>query len=420
MPTTTIIAIGDELAEGRIRDANSHFLARELLPTGATIRHILVVPDSLDHLVEILKSALEQSNLVLTTGGLGPTDLDLTREAVTLVTQRETVIDPVALETVRGVFRERGVTLIPEWAPRLARIPAGALALINPKGLATGFVLDFKGATLACLPGEPDQVRALWHEALKQDLARRFNLKNNILTHTLQVATGEPAIVKNLDPWLSGKIDPRVNISVRSRYGVVSVDFKVKADDLQERIAIMDNALVGIRKKLGDAVFGDNDDTLENALVALLIKEQMTISTAEASTGGAVSSAIINVPGVSQVFLEGIICYSNESKTSLLGVPSEFFRMYGSVSESVAMAMATGVRALADSDVGLAITGILGPGGGTNDKPVGLTWIACDVQGSITTSSMVLTGNRRTIKEWSTRSAINFARLSILRYSGAF
>ena len=353
-------------------------------------------------------------------GGLGPTDLNHTREAVLAVTGFQTTIDPVALETIRSVFRDRGVSPMPDWAPRLARIPQGALALINPRGLATGFVLETRRGVLACLPGESEQARALWTEYLEPDLIRRFNLENNILTHTLQVATGEPALVKALDDWISGKADPRVKVAIRSLPGAMSVDFHVRATDLSERTAAMDRALADARKRLGDAVFGDGEDTIEDALLRVLVERGLTIAVAESSTGGAVCSRIINVPGASRAFLEGMVCYSNESKITRLEVPSEFLKMYGAVSESVALAMATGIRNVVGSDVGLAVTGILGPSGFTPDKPVGSTWIACDVEGALTTSSMTLSGGRRSMKRWAARAAINFARLSVLRSGGAF
>jgi nicotinamide-nucleotide amidase len=420
MLKTTIIAIGDELAEGRLTDSNSPFIAGRLLTYGITIRGIAIVPDTLDELTKAIDCALAESDIVITTGGLGPTGTNNTREAVCAVTGLETTIDSIALETVRSVFKGRGVTPMPEWAPRLARIPHGALALINPRGLATGFILDTSHGVLASLPGEPDQVKALFTESLEPDLTRRFNLENNILTHTLQIATGEPALVKALDDYLSGKADPRVKVSIRSKPGVMSVDFHVKAGNPSERSSAMEKALTDTRKRLGDAVFGDGEDTIEDALIRVLAERELKIAVAESSTGGAVCSRLVNVPGASKAFLEGMVCYSYDSKVSRLEVPSEFLKMYGAVSESVAMAMASGIRTVAGSDVGLAVTGILGPSGGSPDKPVGTTWIACDVDGALTTSSMILSGGRRSMKRWAARAAINFARLSVLRSGGAF
>jgi nicotinamide-nucleotide amidase len=420
MLKTTIIAIGDELVEGRISDANSPLIAGHLLPFGITIRSIMTIPDDLDELTKALSCALTDSDIVITTGGLGPTEVNHTLEAVSAVTGVGTVIDSVALETIRSVFKDRGVTPMPDWAPRLARIPQGALALINPRGLAAGFVMQTQKGVLACLPGEHEQVKALWAEFLEPDLIRRFNLENNILTHTLQVATGEPALVKALDDWISGKADPRVKVTVRSLPGVMSVDFLVRAADLFERKDAMGKALADTRKRLGDAVFGEGEDSIEDGLVRVLMERGLKIAIAESSTGGAVSSRIVNVPGASKAFLEGMVCYSNDSKIARLEVPSEFLKMYGAVSESVAMAMASGIRNVAGSDVGLAVTGILGPAGFTPDKPVGTTWIACDVEGALTTSSMTLSGSRRSMKRWAARAAINFARLSVLRSGGAF
>jgi nicotinamide-nucleotide amidase len=260
----------------------------------------------------------------------------------------------------------------------------------------------------------------MWSESLEPDLKRRFNLRSDILTRTLQVATGEPALVKLLDDWLSGKVEPKMKVTVRSNPGVMSVDLRAEAPGIEEREQIMEFALRDIRKRLGDAIFGEGEDRVEDALIQVLVERGLTIAVAESSTGGAVSSRLINVPGASRAFLEGMVCYSNESKISRLSVPSEFIKMYGVVSESVAMAMAAGMRVVAGSDVGLAVTGILGPSGGSPEKPLGTTWIACDILGAMTTSSMMISGGRRTVKRWASRSAINFARLSVLRSGGAF
>jgi nicotinamide-nucleotide amidase len=420
MLKTTIIAIGDELADGRVQDENSPFIARQFIPYGVVIRRMMIVPDDLEELKKALGAAVDKSDLVITTGGMGPTQVDLTRDAVCGVTGIETVIDPVALETVKGIFRDRGVSPIPDWAPRLARIPRGSLALINPCGLATGFIMRAGNASLACLPGEPDQVKCLWTESLEPDLVRRFSLTRNVLAHTLQAATGEPAAVKALADWIAGKVDPRVKVSIRPKPGVTAIDIRAEASDPAERAAAMEKALTDVRRRLSDAVFGEGDDLIEDALVRTLIERGLTIAVAESSTGGAIASRIVNVPGAGKAFLEGMVCYSDESKIARLAVPSDFFRMYGSVSESVSIAMATGIRILAGADVGLAVTGILGPTGGTPDKPIGTTWIACDVDGALTTSYMQIAGGRRTVKRWAARAAINFARLSILRSGGAF
>jgi nicotinamide-nucleotide amidase len=420
MLRATIIAIGDELVDGRVQDENSRFLAGSISAYGVRIEEIVAIPDNLEIIRRTLESALRETDIVITSSGLGPTGVDLTRDAVAAVTGIDTVIDPIVLEKIRANFKERGVMSLPEWAPTLARIPRGALALINPRGLAPGFVVQTGGATLACLPGEPEQVKAMWSESLEPDLKRRFNLQSDILTRTLQVATGEPALVKLLDDWLSGKVEPKMKVTVRSNPGVMSVDLRAEASGIDEREQIMEFALRDIRKRLGDAIFGEGDDRVEDALIRVLVERGLTIAVAESSTGGAVSSRLVNVPGASRAFLEGMVCYSNESKIQRLGVPSEFIRMYGAVSESVAMAMAAGIRVVAGSDVGLAVTGLLGPSGGSPEKPVGTTWIACDILGAMSTSSMIISGGRRTVKRWASRSAINFARLSVLRSGGAF
>lgn len=403
-----------------VQDENSGYLAANLMQYGVQIRRILTVPDEIQELKSEITRAVEQSDLVITTGGLGPSQSDVTRESLCSALATDTVIDSIALEALRSKFTQRGVAPMPEWASKLARIPRGAEAILNSQGLASGIFIKINSKVVASLPGEPEEVKSIWTESLKHRLVEHFGLKESVHTLSLQAATGEPSIIKTLDEWISGKADPRVKLTIIPKPGVMTINLMVDSADQEEGLNILQASALEIRKRLGASVFGEGEDTVEDALVRVLAEQNLTISVAESSTGGAICSRIVNVPGASAVFIEGFVCYSNESKIARLNVPSEFIRMYGAVSESVVMAMASGVRAVTGSDVGLAVTGILGPTGGTDAKPVGTTWIACDVEGALTTLHMQLAGNRRSIKRWAARAAINFARLSVLRSAGAF
>jgi nicotinamide-nucleotide amidase len=375
-----IVTIGDELLLGFTVDTNSGFLGRELASLGVTVARHTTCGDDIGVIVQTLREAVNRTGAVITTGGLGPTADDMTVEAVAKLFDRELVRD----ETIAQWLEQRWVAYarkgpMPVSNYKQAMIPRGAEIIANPVGSAPGvLVTDDRGRWVATLPGVPREARAMFTESLRPRVAALAGEGNVIRSMTLRsTGIGESSIADKL-----GELGKGVNgLSLAFLPGVAGVDLRLTSRDrasVDADTALAEGARI-LREKLGDVIYGDDSASLASVVVDICRNSNVRIAVAESCTGGMLGAHITDVPGASDVFHGGLIAYDNRVKRQLLGVPDSDLVEHGAVSEPVALQMAKGIRVRLGTEIGVSITGIAGPGGGTPEKPVGTVWIAVDV-----------------------------------------
>ena len=406
-----IMSVGDEVVSGQIVDSNAAWLSRQLVDLGISVVAHVVVADVEEEIERAVLRAAERSDVVIVTGGLGPTHDDVTREAVARSSGTELVLDPPSLEHMRGIFAAHGFEM-PASNARQAGVPRGADVLPNATGTAAGFRITIGGASVFVLPGVPAEMEAMFEsgvvpllpeaeDAVAVRALKCFGMSESIIAETV-AACAEMELTGN----------PKV--AFLASQGTIAVKFTARGKTREAALGLIEPLLARAREALGDVVFGEDGDTLQEAVARLLEARGLTIAVAESCTGGLVADMLTNVPGISEHFIEGVVAYSNQSKTRLLGVPEELFRTVGAVSEQVARLMAENVRVRSGADVGVGVTGIAGPAGGSPDKPVGTVHIAVATARRTAHRKCALRGTRTLIKNRAARHTLNMVRLELL------
>jgi len=406
MASVEIVTIGTEILLGHLVDTNAPHVARELADHGVDVYAKHSVGDNADRLAAMLDGVLERADGAVTTGGLGPTVDDLTKDAVARAVGKTLVLHEPSLRAIEERFKifNRPMT---DNNRRQAYLPEGCVVLDNPHGTAPGFVaLRDDGKFVACMPGVPREMKPMLAERLIPWLVERFGLREAIHTKTLHtVGIGESALDSKIEDLFRTLENPK--IAVLAHGGRVDVKLMAKARSREEADALIEPVAAELRKRIGSGYFGDDDTTLAAAIVARLAERGLTLGTAESCTGGAVADAIVEVAGASAAFRGAVVAYANEVKTALLNVPERTLAEHGAVSEETAVAMARGGRERLAADVVIAVTGIAGPQGGTQEKPVGLVWFALAFgDGEIETRRLTFPGDRTDIRERATVAAL--------------
>jgi len=374
-----LISIGTELTAGLTVDTNAAWLARALAELGiGAVRHGTVA-DDMDAIAGEIARAAASADLVLVTGGLGPTEDDLTRQGLAKTMDVALRTDPVLLERLRAFFQSRGYRWC-EANARQAQVPDGASAIENRWGTAPGLRARVGRAVVYCLPGVPREMREMFTHAVAADL-RANRPSSMILTRTLWCfGAGESWIGQRIQDLMAP--GQPVTVGTTAQEGTIGLRLSTQGDDRAVIEPRLDACEAELRQRLGDLVFGRDDETLASVVGGLLRERRQTLATAESCTGGMLAGWITDVPGSSDYFLRGVVTYSNPAKIDLLGVPTEAIERHGAVSAEVAEAMAVGCRRGAGTDFALSVTGIAGPSGGTPDKPVGLVFVGLAAQGT--------------------------------------
>jgi len=402
-----IIATGTELLTGGSVETNSIFLAEELMLLGLGTAFKTVVGDDEKDMEDVLRRALERSDAVIITGGLGPTEDDITRKVIAKITKKRLILNEDALKSIHARLsgRPRDIVMANE---RQALIPSGARLLQNPAGIAPGFYIDEEGPFLAVLPGVPNEMRAMFSEGLKPALANRFSPKGAVRRKVLRTCSLSESAVNQALQDILRRSEPMVGLSVKG----AGVDVRIIARGLnaEQAQAGIDRTEAAIREKLGDAVYGVDGVEMEEVVGALLKQRRMNLAVAESCTGGLIGARITNIAGSSEYFERGAMVYSNIAKTEMLGVPEKLIEKHGAVSSEVAAAMARGIRDAARTSLGLSATGIAGPGGGTEKKPVGLVYVGLASPSGVTTEKFQFLGNREQIRMRASQMALDMVR----------
>ena len=407
-----ILTIGTEILLGDLVDTNAAWIGGRLASLGVSIYRHTTVGDNKSRITDALKEAASRTDLVITTGGLGPTSDDLTNACLGEAAGHEMVEYPEARRHVDETFKRFGRTPT-QSNYKQALFPEGSELIPNPLGTAMGAMLELDGALVATLPGVPGEMKEMFEETLEPLIRERS--EGSIVSRTLWfTGIGESALAEKVQDLLDAS-DPTV--APLAGQGKVRLRVTARAatpEEAEEKIApVVDEIL----SRLGDYYFGEGDETLESAIGKLLTERGETLALAESCTGGLLAKRLTDGAGSSAFFTEGLVTYSNEAKERLLGVPNKLFVEHGAVSEPVAKAMAEGVRKTAGTDYGLSVTGVAGPDGGTEEKPLGLIFVGLsDVEGTVA-ERLDLSAWRRSreaIRERSANRAFDILRHRIL------
>ena len=411
--TAETIAIGSELLLGGRVDTNSLYIADCLATCGVELRYKTVVGDDLPDMVAVLKTAARRARVVIITGGLGPTVDDLTREAVAEATGHRLVRRKAALDEMTARLAQWGRTPTKSQF-RQAMIPSGADIVSNPVGTAPGFVLVWNGTFFAALPGVPREMEPMLRDGVVPRLqawmpTQKVRPATPMMRRVLHTS-GVPESV--VDQKLEGLLPPGNPVQLGIYASPMEVMVSLTGPAGAEGTAALERSFDEAKSRLGDIVYGQEADTMESVVGELLTTQRMTLAAAESCTGGLIGHRLTQVPGSSSYVDRVVVCYSNRAKVDLLGVPSELIDRHGAVSAEVAAAMARGIRERSGVSVGLSVTGIAGPGGATDTKPVGLVYVGLDGgAGQVMTKEFRFHGgDRNVIKQRSSQAALDLLR----------
>ncbi|MCI8518136.1 MAG: competence/damage-inducible protein A [Hungatella sp.] len=414
--TVEVISVGTELLLGNIVNTNACFLAQRCALLGLSMYNQTVVGDNPKRLGEAVREALLRADLVILTGGLGPTEDDLTKETCAQVLELPLVEDSHTRQRIEEYFKNSIFKEIPDNNWKQAMIPEGAMVLDNDNGTAPGLILEKDHRRLILLPGPPEEMIPLFQGQVEPYLQK---LRPELIASRMVkiCGKGESQVEKELLDLIDGQTNP--TIATYAKTGEVHVRVTACAPNQEVADRLIRPVVKEIKKRFGICVYSTKEEeTLEMTVVRLLKKHELTVATAESCTGGLVAGRIVNVPGASDVFREGFVTYSNKAKRKHLDVSKSTIKKYGAVSKETAREMAVGGVFATDSDICVAITGLAGPDGGTEEKPVGLVYMACCMGDHVMTEKYQFKGNRDKIREQSVVRALDLVRRMILEQRG--
>lgn len=400
-----IISVGTELLLGQIANTDAKFISEKLTSLGIDVYFQTNVGDNKSRLLECLKIASNRSDIIILTGGLGPTMDDLTKETVAEFFGLKLVEDTDTKIKIEAYFK-KSMRKMTQNNYKQALFPEGSKILPNDNGTAPGCIFEKNGKKVVILPGPPSELIPMFNNYVYPFLK---SLSNDIIvSRVIKIfGIGESQVETMVSDILLSK-NPTVAPLIGN--GFVTLRITAKSDDVQKAKKMIDDIETSLRKIFGEYIFGVDDDTMESIVLNLLKDKGFTLSTAESCTGGLLSEKITSVPGASEVFKFGAITYSNESKENILGVSSEIIRKHGAVSEETAREMAINVKNISKTDYGLSITGIAGPSGGTIEKPVGLVYIGLAYKDEIYVKKLISNGNRDKVRLNSAMHALDMLR----------
>ncbi len=411
MKTASIVSIGNELLSGRTADTNTTYLCGELLKVGIPVISTYTVGDEMDAIVKKLELACTDADFIIITGGLGPTDDDITRQALAKFLGAELELQKELVEQIQEFFVKRNRKM-PERNKIQACIPAGAKAIINKLGTAPGIMAERNEKLLFALPGVPIEMKRMLEESVTPELLR-FGHGQAIVIHKLQCfGAGESDIAEMLGDSMQRGRNPLINST--AGYGNLTLHIVATADNREKAELMAEKDEKMLRKILGDLVYASQEQTLAEVVGEQLTKLNKTVAVAESCTGGLVAKMLTDISGASKYFTHGWITYSNHAKIQELGVPADLIEKYGAVSEQVAESMAKNARRKAATDYAIGITGIAGPTGGTLQKPVGLVYISINHDNGSTTKQWLFSYDRRFIRLRASHTALNMLRIELL------
>jgi nicotinamide-nucleotide amidase len=407
-----IIAVGSELLTPDRLDTNSLYITGRLNRLGIAVERKTVVADEHQQLRDAFKESLSRADLVIATGGLGPTEDDLTREAISDTLGRKLALNHDVLRVIEARFRRMGRPMA-ERNARQAMVPQGASVLENSRGTAPGLWIEADGHIVVLLPGPPHELQGIFVEQVEPRLARLAGGIRLYARELRTVGVPESDLDERIAPIYKRYGD--VQTTILAGLGEIQIHLRTWSKDAQAAELMLDEIVKQIALKLGESIFTVSGQSLEEIVAAELTKNRATIATAESCTGGLLAERLTRIPGSSSYFLGGVVCYSNELKTAWADVPAALIETRGAVSPEVAQALATGIRLRTGATIGVGITGIAGPGGGTPEKPVGLVYIALADVAGFKEHTGRFPGDRERIRWFASQTALDMVRRYFLR-----
>jgi nicotinamide-nucleotide amidase len=412
----SIIAIGNEILVGQVRDTNSNWIAQTLRAIGVTLTNIYAVADTEDAVREALSLVEGRQDLVIMTGGLGPTSDDITRKVLASYFNTELVFSEEVMSDIEAFLLRRGRSDLSRANLTQAYVLKDATVLRNPIGTAPGSLIERNGTIFVSLPGVPFEMKELMTSTVIPEIKKRFSLpsifQRTVLTHGI----AESDLAEMIATWEQGLGD--ISLAYLPSPGLVRLRLTKVDADHQAAKAAVERAIDDLRPLLGDAVFGYDDDTMEQVVGELLLKKGAACATAESCTGGAIAARITRIPGASAYFKGAVVAYSNEAKEKVLGVPKSVLEARGAVSREVVEIMARNVLDVMGADFGIAVSGIAGPTGGSPDKPVGLVWLAAACRRLVVSHSFQFGERRDTNIARSVMCGLNMLRKLLIEEIG--
>jgi nicotinamide-nucleotide amidase len=411
-----IVAVGSEMLTPFRVDTNSLFITERLNAIGCDVRLKAVVGDDVVELAQLVGEALAWAGVIVITGGLGPTEDDITRDAVARALGLPLDVDETVVDHIRDRFARRGMTM-PEINRRQAMVPRGATVLPNPNGTAPGLWLEKGSAAIVLLPGPPREMKPMLESVITERLMTRTGgagLFRRVLKITGRAESDVDAQAQPVyGKWTTQAVP--ISTTILAVLGQIELHLTAQAMNRTDADAALDAAVAELRDALGPSVYSVDGRSLEAVVGDLLRDRKLTIAVAESCTGGLLTSRLTDVPGSSEYLERGVVCYSNRAKTELAGVPEALIAEHGAVSEPVARALAEGIRSRAGTAIGIGVTGIAGPGGGTPQKPVGTVAIAVAVDEEVRVRTFQFIGGREMVKFQAAQSALNMTRVLVAK-----
>lgn len=410
-----LVSVGTELLLGNIVNTNARYLSEKCAMLGLSVYYQTTVGDNEERLAEVIKTALNRSDIVILNGGLGPTEDDLTKETCAKVMGLPLVTDQHTEERLKEYYKGRKKEDLPESNWKQAVIPEGAVVFDNGNGTAPGLVVEQNGKTVILVPGPPNEL----YPMMEKQICPYLQKKNEevILSQMVKICGfGESKVEEMILDLIDKQTNP--TLATYAKQGEVHLRVTARAATEEEAKKLLKPMVKEIKKRFGEAVYTtDEKETLTDVVVKLLKKHELTVTTAESCTGGLLAGTLVGIPGVSEVFREGFVTYSNKAKRKLLDVSKSTLKKYGAVSAQTAKEMAKGGVFATDADICVAITGLAGPDGATPEKPIGLVYIACYMNDKVHVEEFRFKGDRQKIRERSVVQALDVLRRSILEFA---
>lgn len=401
-----ILAVGTELLLGNIVNTNAQYIAKRLADIGVSVYYQSVVGDNEFRLYKAFELALQRADIVISTGGLGPTKDDLTKEIASNIAGKEMVLDSQSLKNIEEYFKSIGRKMTDNNIKQ-AFFPEDAKIFYNDKGTAPGCVIEVGEKKLILLPGPPREMKPMFEKSVIPYLS--LFQEGVISSKSLKICgIGESKVEDLLRDLIEAQTNP--TIAPYAKLGEVTIRITAKAKTVEEANGLIKPVEEKVRNILKDNIYGEGDQSLEDTVADLLIKHNKSISVAESCTGGLLAARLINYSGISSVFKEGAVTYSNTAKVKRLGVKESTLNQYGAVSKETAEEMAKGICDASGTNIGISTTGIAGPGGGTDEKPVGLVFAGLCIDGELNSKKFNFTGDRQVIRERTVISVLDWAR----------
>ena len=405
-----IITVGTEILLGDILNTNCRYLSRELAAMGIEMYYQITVGDNEERLLKTLEESLNRSDIVICTGGLGPTEDDITKEVCAKYFGYKLGLHKPSLDAM--IERFKHMNRVPtKNNEKQAYFPKEAYILKNDNGTAPGCIMEKEGKMIVVLPGPPKEMESMFENYVKPYLSK---LTDDVIESEVLriIGVGESKVENDILDIIDSQTNPTIATYAKGYECTLRITAKAKSvEEAKELIKPMSDEM---KRRFGQSLYATGETSIEEVVAKMLVENNLKIAVAESCTGGMVSASLINYPGISSVFMEGCVTYSNEAKMKSLGVKKETLDVYGAVSDNCAKEMASGVAARYNTNVGIATTGIAGPGGGTDEKPVGLVYFGIYINGKVITKKYVFNGDRQGIRERATRTILNDLRLELL------